>query len=154
MADNRIDAALSEADRAAVLAAIETIKTKLPFLIDLSPKERQELPKMGDKSQAFVFGVAALVASDPSFLPRNFEEANFIRDVALVRALQGIRQELMSLAELVDDTTVAAGSEAYVAALIAYKAAQENGRGEGLDNLLDELGQRFARVSKPSPKPQ
>ena len=41
MQDNRIDAALSETDRAAVLAAIETIKTKLPFLIDLTPKERQ-----------------------------------------------------------------------------------------------------------------
>ena len=153
MAENRIDAVLSEADRAATLAAIETIKTKLPFLIDLTPKERQELPKMGDKTQAFVFGVATLVSNDSSFLPRNFDEAAFAKDVALAKALQGIRQELLRLSELVDDTTVAAGSEAYVAALVAYKAAQENGRGEGLDALLDELGRRFARVSKPSPKP-
>ncbi|MCX6366458.1 hypothetical protein [Armatimonas sp.] len=153
MQDNRIDAALSETDRAAVLAAIETIKTKLPFLIDLTPKERQELPKMGDKTQAFVFGVATLVSNDGSFLPRNFDEAAFAKDVALVKALQGIRQELLRLAELVDDTAVAVGSEAYVAALVAYRAAQENGRGEGLDELLDELGRRFAKVSKPSPKP-
>jgi hypothetical protein len=153
MQDNRIDAALSETDRAAVLAAIETIKTKLPFLIDLTPKERQELPKMGDKTQAFVFGVATLVSNDGSFLPRNFDEAVFAKDVALVKALQGIRQELLRLAELVDDTAVAVGSEAYVAALVAYRAAQENGRGEGLDELLDELGRRFAKVSKPSPKP-
>jgi hypothetical protein len=153
MQDNRIDAALSETDRAAVLAAIETIKTKLPFLIDLTPKERQELPKMGDKTQAFVFGVANLVSNDGSFLPRNFDEAVFAKDVALVKALQGIRQELLRLAELVDDTAVAVGSEAYVAALVAYRAAQENGRGEGLDELLDELGRRFAKASKPSPKP-
>ncbi|MCX6366808.1 MAG: hypothetical protein NTX57_08870, partial [Armatimonadetes bacterium] len=136
-----------------VLAAIETIKTKLPFLIDLTPKERQELPKMGDKTQAFVFGVATLVSNDGSFLPRNFAETAFAKDVALVKALQGIRQELLRLAELVDDTAVAVGSEAYVAALVAYRAAQENGRGEGLDELLDELGRRFAKVSKPSPKP-
>jgi len=153
MQDNRINAALSETDRAAVLAAIETIKTKLPFLIDLTPKERQELPKMGDKTQAFVFGVATLVSNDGSFLPRNFDETAFAKDVALVKALQGIRQELLRLAELVDDTAVAVGSEAYVAALVAYRAAQENGRGEGLDELLDELGRRFAKVSKPSPKP-
>jgi hypothetical protein len=153
MQDNRIDAALSETDRAAVLAAIETIKTKLPFLIDLTPKERQELPKMGDKTQAFVFGVATLVSNDGSFLPRNFDETAFAKDVALAKSLQGIRQELLRLAELVDDTAVAVGSEAYVAALVAYRAAQENGRGEGLDELLDELGRRFAKVSKPSPKP-
>jgi hypothetical protein len=154
MAENRIDAALSEVDRAAVLAAIETIKTKLPFLIDLSPKERQELPKMGDKSQAFVYGVANLVANDDTFLPRNFDEDAFARDVALIKALAGIRQELVRLAELVDDTAVAVGSEAYMASLVAYRAARENGRGEGLDALLDELGRRFARASKPAPKPQ
>ena len=149
MAENRVDATLSDTDREAVLAAIQTIKTHLPFLIDLSPKERQELPKMGDKSQAFVFGVAELVQHDSSFLPRSFSEEDFVRDVNLVRALAGIRHELLRLAELVDDTAVAVGSEAYVAALLAYRAAKQNGRGAGLDELLDALGRRFARASKP-----
>lgn len=31
-----------------------TIKQKLPFLIDLIAEERKSLPKMGDKSRAFV----------------------------------------------------------------------------------------------------
>ena len=51
---NRITATLLEADRQAVLEAFTTILTKLPFLVDLSQDERRELPKMGDKSVAFV----------------------------------------------------------------------------------------------------
>jgi hypothetical protein len=54
MSDNRVSASLSKEDREAVLAAFNTIKTKLPFLIDLTKDERVALPKMGDKSRAFV----------------------------------------------------------------------------------------------------
>ena len=54
MAENRVSAVLSEADRKAVLDAVETIRQKLSFLIDLSPEQRRSLPKMGDKSRAFV----------------------------------------------------------------------------------------------------
>lgn len=41
MPENRISAALSQADQQAVLAAVQTIREKLPFLIDLSPEERR-----------------------------------------------------------------------------------------------------------------
>lgn len=51
---NKISALLSEADRAAVLDAFGVISAKLSFLVDLTPAERQELPKMGDRSLAFV----------------------------------------------------------------------------------------------------
>lgn len=54
MAQNRISASLSTSDRDAVLAAITQIRQKLPFLIDLTADERRALPKLGDKSRAFV----------------------------------------------------------------------------------------------------
>lgn len=54
MADNRIIASLSVADREAVISAIATIQKKLPFLIDLTNEQRRSLPKLGDKSRAFV----------------------------------------------------------------------------------------------------
>lgn len=54
MPDNRVSASLSRADRQAVLAAVNTIREKLPFLIDLTPDERRALPKMGDSSRGFV----------------------------------------------------------------------------------------------------
>lgn len=55
MSENRVDATLTAADQQAVMTAIETIREKLPFLIDLTTEERRGLPKMGDKSRAFVY---------------------------------------------------------------------------------------------------
>ena len=51
MPENRVSAQLGEAERQAVFAAIQTIRQKLPFLLDLTPEERHALPKFGDKSR-------------------------------------------------------------------------------------------------------
>lgn len=143
--DDRIDATLSPADRDAVMAAIQTIRAKLPFLIDLTPEERRGLPKMGDQSRTFVSRALEVATQDDSFLPRSFDVAEMRKDVDLVNALEPIRIALARLAEGVDDTLTRAGSEAYSAGLVVYQAARANGRGGALDTVADELGRRFAR---------
>ncbi len=40
---------------------------------------------------------------------------------------------------------MAAGSQAYAAALIVYNYAKASGKGTGLDSVVDEMGRRFAR---------
>ena len=65
-----ISATLTQADREAVMAAIATIKEKLPFLIDLTADDRKALPKMGDKSRAFVSKALEVTTQNPDFLPR------------------------------------------------------------------------------------
>lgn len=149
--ENRIAATLSAADRDAVLAAIAQIRTLLPFLIDLSPEERQALPKMGDKSRAFVGQALQLAQNDDSYLPRSFDVAEMKRDVELAEALYPIMTALKQLSEFVDDTYVQVGSEAYTAALVVYQSAKRSGQGSALDGLLDALGQRFARKTKETP---
>jgi hypothetical protein len=52
MVSNLISGTLSEADQAAVLAAITTIPEKIPFLLSLTPDQRRELVKMGSKSES------------------------------------------------------------------------------------------------------
>ena len=47
---------------------------------------------------------------------------------------------------------MAAGSEAYTAALLVYNYAKSSNVGtQGLDGVLDELGARFTRKAKPAP---
>ena len=48
MEQNLINAEISTADLAEVDAAIETMKAKLPFLISLSPEEKNSLFKVGE----------------------------------------------------------------------------------------------------------
>jgi hypothetical protein len=148
MPDNRVSAVLSEADRKAVLDAIETIRTKLPFLIDLSPEQRRALPKMGDKSRAFVSKALAIAQHNSNFLPRSFSVEEFEHDVALSEALLPVMVSLTRLQEQLTDTYTEVGSEAFAASLVVYQYGRNSGDGESLEGLLDDMGQRFARKSK------
>ena len=151
MTDNRITASLSPADQEAVLAAIQTIKQKLPFLLDLAPDERRALPKLGDKSRAFVAKALEIAIQNPNFLPRAFDLEEMRRDAALFEALQPILVALTQMQELVDDTALEVGSEAYASALAVYGYARASGQGIALDELTDALGRRFARKSVSPP---
>jgi hypothetical protein len=149
MSDNRISATLSAADRQAVLDAIQTIREKLPFLVDLTPEERRNLPKMGDSSRAFVAQALEVAKQNTDMLPRSFDVEEMRKDVELLEALAPIRTSLAQLSEFVDDTCVGVGSEAYTASLLIYQFARSAGKGAALDSALDSLGQRFARKSRP-----
>lgn len=151
--ENRIDAALTDPNRDTVLQLIEDIRSKLPFLIDLSIEERKSLPKMGDKSRAFVAQALTIAEQDESYLPRSFDVAEMRQDVELTESLFPILSALAQLTELVEDTYTLAGSDAYSAALIVYQSAKQNGKGEALDSLVDTLGQRFARKAKDATEP-
>jgi len=148
MPDNRVSAELSEADQQAVLAAIETIRQKLPFLIDLTPEQRRSLPKMGDKSRAFVSKALTIAQHNSNFLPRSFSVEEMERDVGLIESLQPIMVSLTRLFEQLEDTFTEVGSEAYSAALVVYQYGRTSSDGESLESLLDDMAQRFARKSR------
>ncbi|MDZ7959507.1 MAG: hypothetical protein RMY34_16760 [Aulosira sp. DedQUE10] len=148
MADNRISANLSLADREVVMQAIATIREKLPFLVDLTTDERRTILKMGDKSRAFVSKALEVATQNPNFLPRSFDLEEMRQDLALYEALYPVLLSLTQLQELVDDTCIAAGSEAYTAALAVYNYAKASGDVAGLDAVIDEMGRRFTRSSK------
>ncbi|BCL36864.1 hypothetical protein [Nostoc sp. MS1] len=148
MPESKVSAKLTPADREAVMQAINTIKEKLPFLVDLTTEERKSLPKLGDKSRAFVSKALEIATQNPDFLPRSFDLDEMRRDIELFEALYPILLSLTQLQELVDDTSVAVGSEAYAAGLMVYNYAKASGKGAGLDSMVDDLGRRFARKSK------
>jgi hypothetical protein len=147
MNENRVSGALSSEDVAAINAAIETVRQKMPFLMGLDPEARRSLPRMGDKSRAFVRKSLEVADQNPGMLPRAFDLEEFRRDVALDEALIPIAEAIRKLAELIDDTNTGVRSDAYLAALTVYQSAKQVGKGTGLDGALDELGRRFVRKS-------
>jgi len=129
-----------------------TILTKLPFLVDLTPDERRELPKMGDKSVAFVRKSVEMAQEGSDYLPGAFDAAEFKSDLAVYDALIPFLQKATKLQELLDDTLVLVGSDLYLASLDHYSAAKRSGTTDGLDGLMGELGKRFTRrPSSPTP---
>ncbi|KAM3090232.1 hypothetical protein ACKFKG_30035 [Phormidesmis sp. 146-35] len=63
----------------------------------------------------------------------------------LFGAMYSIVVALTQLQELVDDTCLAVGSEAYATALQMYNYARARGQGGGLNAVVGEMRQRFAR---------
>ena len=117
-------------------------------MVDLTPEDRRSLPRMGDKSRTFVNKALEIAVQNPDFLPRSFDIDELKKDVELFEGIYPIWQAITQLAELVDDTKMAVGSEAYVGALLVYNYAKNSPLASGMDGLVDDLGKRFARRSK------
>ncbi len=85
-----------------------------------------------------------VATQNPDFLPRSFDLEELRKDVQLFEAMYPIVVALTQLQELVDDTCLAAGSEAYAAALQVYNYAKASGQGAGLDAVVGEIKHTLA----------
>lgn len=154
MSYQNISASLSEADIESIKDALNTIQETLPFLVNLTNDERRRLLKMGDKSLAFVSNSVTAAQSNRDILPASFDVEEFARDYQLAIALSDVLIQLRQLAEQVDDTLMAVGSEAMTSSLSVYdyvKTAAK--RSPGLKVLAGQLGERFKAIKGRSPKP-
>lgn len=152
MIANQVDVDLSDQDVAAVMAAIETIRTTLAFAKGLSQDERQQLVKIGRKSQTFTVKALDMAQQHPELMPNGLSVEGAKRDMNLFLSLNPILQALSELRSIVEDTQTIAGSEAYAAARVAYKSAKSLGDGMGLDDVIDDLSQRFQRSRPRQPQ--
>ena len=156
--DNRISAIIAPADKSDVLAAIQTIRTKLPFLVNLTADERRKLVKMSDKTIAFDEKCASYMAMHPELVPSFVNAIELAKDRALRVALNDILNELRQLTEGIEDAIMLASSEAYLADLSFYQnVRQATQRGVvGADTIYTDLKQRFpghSTAANPPPTP-
>ncbi|MCL5033473.1 MAG: hypothetical protein M1395_00010 [Bacteroidetes bacterium] len=148
---NRVSAVLSQADLEAALGGIKITKEKLPFLIEISRGEKRRLVRIDDAAQPWTARMLEAATQHPGMLPANFDLQEMQKDVELWRQLIQVGQALTSLKQLVDDTCDAVAVDAYSSALAVYRLGKDTGIGmEGLEDLMDEFGKRFARKTNKS----
>jgi hypothetical protein len=148
MSTNRVSATLSAANNEAIFNAIDEIRANMPFLVDLSVEERKRLAKMGDRSLGFLNDAHMMALQNPDMLPRSFGVDEMTLDVNLFRDLHPILMAINQLRELIEDTYMAVGAEAYKEALAVYAYAKVSDTGMGLDTSVKDLSRRFARKSR------
>lgn len=158
MSQNLIDLQLDAAALQRVDAAITQLETDLAGLVALTPELRRELTKMGDKSEAFCRRAVDVLGQYPDVLPRKFDLEGFRRDLAMLDALRERMVRLSRLYERGNDTQMALGSDLMTGALEAYAFLKVAGKGEGLDEIREQLSARFKRKPKEKvpemPRPQ
>ncbi len=142
---NRVSASLAAAAITNIKTAIATIKTNMPFLVGLTVQERINIPKISEANRVFTADGLNAVANNANMLPAYFNAAELKLDYELYVALDEINLLLAQLSELVNDTQMLAGSEAYISALTAYRlfAAAALAGVPGADAVYDALAQRF-----------
>ena len=133
-----------------VTKRLQDIRKELaPFLQGLTPKERQEMFKMGDKTVATVSKVKSYLETNPEFAPAYMDKGEFIKDEQLVVQLSPIANLLEQLHSDVSDTAMLAGSEAITSAMLFYGTVKEAAsRGiPAAKPIYEDLQARFAKKS-------
>jgi hypothetical protein len=136
---NRISASLSDADQQKVLAAIDTMEKYMPFLLALTPEEKQALTKAGDKSHAFTAKALHTAEANPTILPAKFDLAEMQKDVKLSAQMYPIYTRLQGLWNKVDDSFSVVNSEGFAAALTVYRYVKVDDDPE-LASVAGDLG--------------
>jgi len=129
---------------------VEAISLLQPYLLALTPAEKQELPKMGPKTLNFVEKSHQAAHENLSLVPPYLEMGAFDVDFADAHGLWKLYNRIRQLEESVADTQMTAGSEAFQAALVFYssvKVATSNGV-KGAKAVYEELKKRFPRPKK------
>lgn len=148
---NLVTGSITDEQKKAIQAGIQAILDAIPYGVDLSVQQRRDLVKAGDKSLAFIYRCRDIATENPAWLPPTFPRAELISDVALFDGIGVYINQLTQVLEKFSDTRMAAGSDAMVSALILYGIAKAAGQGSNLDELLAQMGGRFARSPKPKP---
>ena len=147
---NRISLTIPAADVEQVKQLFTQINQLLaPHLINLTPDERIQLPKMGDKSIPFVTKGAEYLNIPGTPAPPYVNADELVIDLSAFETLRQIRQIAQPTVDMLDDTMMLCGSEAYTAVLAFYSylkgAAKMNV--PGAKTIYDDLSNRFPHRS-------
>lgn len=124
--DNLVAVQLTAKEIEAAVKKLKELQTSLEGqLVALQPKQRQELPKMSDKTVSFVEKAINYAESRPEFVPFYLSVEEMKIDFQAVNDLKKILREAEQFCQLLNDTVTLSGSEAYTAALAYYNSVKQ-----------------------------
>ncbi|WP_321375546.1 hypothetical protein [uncultured Draconibacterium sp.] len=151
--DNKINFTIPPEVTTQVNEALAGIATLLkPYLLALSPDERRALPKMSDKTLPFVVKALDYVSREPQFAPPYLNVEGLTNDMTVHSQLTPILRQVRILSDNLDDTTMEAGAESYVAALMYYNSVKMAAKMDipGAKSIYDDLSKRFEKTTSES----
>jgi hypothetical protein len=149
--ENRISIKLAPADLQKVADAIKVATDTLqPYLIALTPIERQQLPKMSDGNFPFVQKSLEHAQTNAPFVPAYLDVAELKVDMDAVENLLQLFRPIEQLYLNLQDTMTLSGSEAYVAALAFYNSVKQAAKMNvpGAKAIAEDLSLRFSGQGK------
>ncbi len=140
--ENKTDVTLTPENREIIFQAIKDLRAGMPFLIKLSEDERKSSQKMDDGCKLFVQKSFEIAGNNEGIDPGSGLLKRAPNDFDLYMFLSSVENQLLQLLEMVADTKLMAGSEAYDIARFIYLKAKMNVKLNipGSQAVVDELG--------------
>ena len=155
--ENKVSIQISEADQQILNNAYQTIReTFRKYAITLSPKDRQDLPKMADGTEAFVLKALELASKNPQFNPPFMDLVEMKKDLDAYFQIKPFLTMAQQSWDEFSDTAMEAGSEAYVQALAFYNSIKLAVKMKipGAKAIYEELKKRFEVSPKSNSSPE
>lgn len=153
MAQNLISATLSAQDAAVVQQNLGDAKAKLSFLLSLQTEDIVAIFKAGNAYLPFIDKAYQAMQAHPEIIPPVFNKEEFERDYQLLTALRPIFNQINELAEGIQKTFTAVGSDTMIGALEVYNAVKQNkDKVPGLAATSDEMAVFFKRSRAKTPE--
>jgi hypothetical protein len=146
--ENRVSIVFSDDDVKDIQMAVDILNKKLlPRLIKIDANERRMLPKMGDKTVAFVTKANEFAINNPSLVPQFIDVNETEKDINLVKVLRTIAGPIDTISDMLNDTMLVAGSEAYCSTLAFYSSVKFASRMNqpGAEIIANELKRQFPK---------
>ncbi len=151
---NLISATFSEEDEKKAMELLAQLKALFPFGIKLTSDQKKRLAKLDDARIPFADKGIFYGEQQPLIVPPYTDLTELKKDIAFFKATRRVGAELSSLAEMVDDSRIAAGVDAYQAVLSIYNSAKGAAKQgvPGTQTIVDEMGKLFEGQGKiPTP---
>lgn len=143
---NKVPFNITEEDLAAIQESIQTLQTKLlPHLATLSPAERKDMPKMGNKTVGFVLKTQEYFKQNPDLAPQFLDVDELNTGVKAFEHIRAIYLPLLQINDALWDSLLLSGSEAYTASLKFYNSVKHatKSKVQKAETIYTDLAVRF-----------
>lgn len=150
---NLVSAALTAQAVTNISQAIATIRTNLPFLVNLDAEQRKKIQNVTEATQGIVLATINFVAQHPEALPTSFNVDEFNKDAAILTPYQQVASLIASLHTDTDQTLRALYSDLYGETLDVYAYAKAANRTGAYTDYINIIKTRFSTGPKPKTPP-
>jgi hypothetical protein len=149
-----INASLSDADLLDVCNLIDQAKAKLPFLINLTMKERRKKARQGAKIKSFNKKTLVYTQHHPQYVPNYLDINGTYADQELHDKLKKIKQRIDILSDGLQSTLLALQNEVYASTRVVYRSVESAAKQNvpGSSEIYNDLKQHFPRTGKKKKK--
>jgi len=149
MNQNLVSYVFTEADFTALKQKVTEMQAKVDeFAIELHLDNKRELKTLGDRSLPFTEQAFLLTTQQPKLIPAFVSIEEFSKDFNLFKQSKELIKLLEVLLERLNDTSIAAGSDAFSTARKIYDSVKSAVKSNipGAAVAFDEMKKRYIRM--------